>query len=352
MERKTKTEQLKRDAAYERLLGMILNGEIEDRFPSEPVLSGQLGISRVTLRAALERLAKEGLISRSHYYGTRIVSGEMKRTVLVVRGTINSVSANHINKIANVFETHLKEKGYAVEYTSYHFLQSVEKISEKYCGVLFFGAGFKGDEPYLNILKECSVPVILNREDHQNVLSGRFNSVGTDIKGAWLMGYDYLLSLGYRRIATLCSNDARNMQRLGLTSSDMARELQRRGANEAAQLIFLTNPEQCEEDMIRTLRDHKPDALYCYSGFVAAQAYRTAKERSLRIPRDIAILSFGEGSNLLTPSLSSVDLNYTICGIAEAELILDLQNKNGARPVDLTIPFYINAKGSTQNYIL
>ncbi|MBR6371866.1 MAG: GntR family transcriptional regulator [Victivallales bacterium] len=352
MERKTKTEQLKRDAAYERLLKMILNGEIEDRFPSEPVLSGQLGISRVTLRAALERLANEGLISRSHYYGTRIVTGETKRTVLVVRGANISASATHINTIANVFETHLKEKGYAVEYTSYHFLQSVEKISEKYRGILFFGAAFNGDEPCLDILKECTVPVVLNREDHQNLLSGKFNSIGTDIKAAWLHGYDYLLGLGYKRIATLCSNDARNLQRLGLSSADMARELQKRGAHQAAELIFLTNPEQCEEDMIRTIRDYKPDALYCYSGYVAAQAYRTAKERSLKIPKDLAILSFGEGSNLLTPSLSSVDLNYTICGIAEAELILDLQDKKSASPVDLTIPFYINAKGSTQNYIL
>ncbi|MBQ7179172.1 MAG: GntR family transcriptional regulator [Victivallales bacterium] len=353
MEKRHKQGQLKRDAAYERLLEMILNGNIEERFPTEPVLSGQLGISRVTLRAALDRLAKAGLISRSHYYGTRVVAGEKNRTVLVVHGdNTSSGSTDHITKVANMFEAHLKEKGYGVEYTSYHFLQSVDRISEKYCGVLFFGAGFRGNEPFLHVLKECPMPVILNREDHDNKLSGIFNSVGADTKAAWLQGYDYLLGLGYRSIATLCSNDERNKQRMGLTSLDMARELKNRGADKAAELIFLIDPRECEENMIRILRDCKPEALYCYSGVVAAQAYRTAKERSLSIPDDIAILSFGEGSNLLTPSLSSVDLNYTICGIAEAELMLRLQNKKDAKPIDLTIPFYINAKGSTHNYIL
>ena len=228
----------------------------------------------------------------------------------------------------------------------------MEKISEKYCGVLFFGAAMSGDEAFVKTLSECTVPVILNREDHENRLEHLFSSVGSDIRAAWLSGYDYLLGLGYRRIVTLCSNDLRNQQRLGLSSQEMAKELRKKGADEAAELVFRTCPEDCMDDLIRIIRGRRPEVLYCYSGYMAAQAYRIAKERSLKIPEDIAILSFGDGSSLLSPSLSSVDLNYTLCGIAEAELIISMQDKNLARPVHLSIPHYINAKESTQNYLL
>ncbi|MBQ7176763.1 MAG: substrate-binding domain-containing protein [Victivallales bacterium] len=353
---KSKSEsksELKKDIAYKRILAMILNGNIGDRFPSEPVLSSQLGISRVTLRAALERLATEGLISRSHYYGTRILNSEMKRQVLVVHASdTGSFRTSHIQAVLHSFEMRLKEKGYRMESTSFHFLQSAEKISEKYCGVLFFGAAMTGDEPFIKTLSQCTVPVILNREDHENTLAHLFSSVGTDIRSAWLSGYDYLLGLGYRRIATFCSNDIRNQQRLGLSSQEMAEELKKKGAYEAAELVFRTCPEDCQDDLIRIIRSRQLDALYCYSGYMAAQAYRIAKERSLKIPGDLAILSFGDGSNLMSPSLSSVDLNYTLCGIAEAELLLKMQNKNVSSPVHLSIPHYINAKESTQNYLL
>jgi DNA-binding GntR family transcriptional regulator len=45
-----------------------------DRLPSEPTLAAELGVSRVTIRAALSRLESEGLVNRRHGSGTYVNS--------------------------------------------------------------------------------------------------------------------------------------------------------------------------------------------------------------------------------------------------------------------------------------
>jgi GntR family transcriptional regulator len=45
-----------------------------DRLPSEPALAEELGVSRVTVRAALAKLESEGLVSRRHGSGTYVNS--------------------------------------------------------------------------------------------------------------------------------------------------------------------------------------------------------------------------------------------------------------------------------------
>lgn len=62
----TKVEQ-----AVAQIRGMIERGElVGDRLPSEPQLAVQLGVSRGTLRQAIEQLARTGLLVRRHGLGT------------------------------------------------------------------------------------------------------------------------------------------------------------------------------------------------------------------------------------------------------------------------------------------
>ncbi|VEJ59567.1 HTH-type transcriptional repressor yvoA [Arachnia propionica] len=47
---------------------------VGDKLPSEPVLAKELGVSRVTVRAALTQLENEGLVDRRHGSGTYVNS--------------------------------------------------------------------------------------------------------------------------------------------------------------------------------------------------------------------------------------------------------------------------------------
>ena len=60
---------------YEQLLKMMLNGTFpgDSWLPSEPKLAAQLGVSRMTLRQALELLQEDGLIQKHHGKGNFVI---------------------------------------------------------------------------------------------------------------------------------------------------------------------------------------------------------------------------------------------------------------------------------------
>src|SRR5438874_10348930 len=60
----------KQDATRQRVLELIEAREIGDSIPSERRLSTDFGVSRLTIRAALDELVREGYLVRRHGSGT------------------------------------------------------------------------------------------------------------------------------------------------------------------------------------------------------------------------------------------------------------------------------------------
>jgi len=91
-------EPLKAHRLYLLLREQILNGEVEvdARLPSEPALAQEHGVSRVTVRRALDRLAGDGMIERRPGSGTFVSGGK----------TLMPVVADFSNAL-----THLVEMG-------------------------------------------------------------------------------------------------------------------------------------------------------------------------------------------------------------------------------------------------
>src|ERR1700694_422863 len=66
----------KQEEARERVLDLIEEREVGDPIPSERRLSADFGVSRLTVRAALDELVREGYLVRRHGSGTFV--GEPK----------------------------------------------------------------------------------------------------------------------------------------------------------------------------------------------------------------------------------------------------------------------------------
>lgn len=77
------TQSVKARRIYLMLRERIASGDLPagQRLPSEPALAAEQGVSRVTLRRALDRLEEEGLVSRRVGAGTFITDGMLSPVV-------------------------------------------------------------------------------------------------------------------------------------------------------------------------------------------------------------------------------------------------------------------------------
>ena len=343
--------ELKKDYAYRRILEMILNDEVlEDHFPAEPEFCRQLGIARVTLRSAFKRLEKEGYITRSHYYGTRIVRRKSEKRLLIAANSVlcsNSKILRRSELEISQLTGFCRERGILYDTTSLYFLQDAEKIAQQYFGIVFYGAAIRGDESFLKVIEDSNVPAVYIREDENNRITDRFASIGPNMRNAWVAGFDYLARLGFRRIATLISGDDRSFQRLGFNHDTLVQFLKQRGYDAASEMICnISDPFEPEEQLRKLVEEKNPEAFFCYSDYFAAALYQVLRDMGKKIPQDVAVLSFGVGSDLLTPPLSAVQLDSPLFGQTVFSLLEYLQDNPGSVPF-IELPFRISEKDST-----
>jgi DNA-binding LacI/PurR family transcriptional regulator len=98
-------------------------------------------------------------------------------------------------------------------------------------------------------------------------------------------------------------------------------------------------------------RRKPPEAVMCFSDFIAIHVYQALKERLLRIPEDVAVMGFCgyPGGRFLEPALSTIDLGYENIGKMAAELMLNAENwhKCNANPLSICTPYRLVQRQST-----
>ncbi len=145
---------------------------------------------------------------------------------------------------------------------------------------------------------------------------------------------DHLIASGHKNILHL--GGPVNLEISAMRSEGFANSLRRHGLDPEGKAvtagIFIKDGQMAMEKILEA-GDSLPDAIFCFNDPVAIGAMKALKSAGKRIPQDVAIVGFSEGSmaTVVEPQLTTVLQPMKEMGRQAAMLLLDiLQGKRKA----------------------
>ena len=324
--------ELKSENIYRLLKDRIVSGTYEPgyQFAPEIVLAKELGVGKVTLRSAFEKLENEGLLARIHGKGTFVRKADDKKAILAITHEFNFFANPSVHILDGIKEK-ASSDGIEVFIAERQFIESLSGTElAAFCrtknifGIIPLMALFLGDEKILEILKESSLPVIL---PHANLNDGKVTGFATIVvreEKGWCSAIEYLCSCGHSRIAAVIHEKAPSIRGYSL---DGHNDLLRKNGADAEESLTRFIPylkKDVEQAVFSLLNMEKPPTcILCYSDYFAIHVYDSLKENGLRIPANIAVMGTCgyPGAIFMNPSLSTVDYQYKELGAKALEIL-------------------------------
>ena len=152
-----------------------------------------------------------------------------------------------------------------------------------------------------------------------------YDAVCSDDHGGGRQAAEYLIERGYRRIAFITGPAGEGPPAERVAGYRGALAAAKIAADPELVVRVAIGREGGAEAMARLLdRTDPPDAVICTNDIVAIGALDTARQRGLRIPRDVAILGFDdiEAAALISPALTTMANPAREIGQAVGRLLL------------------------------
>lgn len=317
--------------------------------PSEKQLCDQYSVSLITVRRALDELAKEGVIEKQQGKGSVVVnnSGETQTTILQQEGNIFNIGILLIGLNQGVYPTKFEYTNNWSSKIIYGMkrilgeqelfmagLASADQIVEKLPflpihkadRVLLLG-GWNGS--LIQYLKEQGKQVYLYNNFEDNVV---VPSVNNDDRESCYQAVQHFINQGHRKIAVI--NGFYDF------SESRERYLGFQGALYQNGMDILPyyvkwgdyTPESGYYLMQELLSSghSRPTAVFCANDTVAAGAFHAISEAGLKCPEDVSLIGHDnlDLSEHIGPGLSSIDPNFNEVGYLLGKLMMDKQVKN------------------------
>ena len=330
--------------------------------PTEQQLHESFSASRQTVRQALQCLVDEGLITRRQGSGSRVVdllhsSGAPRRTVAIITTYIGEyIFPGILREAESVLSTN--------NCTTMLFATSNQVSSErrilqdllnekKVDGILVEGTKTTLPNPNLDLyraLQAKGIPLIFLHGKYEG-LEGAVSVLDDNYAGGRQL-VDYLVKKGHRHIAGIFkSDDIQGHQRYaGFTAA-----LRDHGIAVEDRNIFWYRTEDKDEllhdenlwreKLIPLLKPNT--AVVCYNDEVAGFAIQSLLRNGIRIPEEIAIVSFDNSiySNLSACRITSLSHGNNNAGRIAAEALIQIFQ--GKPVTSTTIPWTLIEKESS-----
>jgi LacI family transcriptional regulator len=309
---------------------------------TEQALTRDTGLSRKSVRRAVEVLVSEGIVERrpgkgifmrsphSTTLSVQVIIPEINFPLYaeIARGTYFFASKNRVQ--VQVYNAHT-DTNQAIE-----LVRKLPHTSMKGAIIASFHHHQFSEE--ICKLKMAGYPIVLVDEQLEDI---EIPSVVSDnYAGGYAVGKE-LVCLGHRHIGFVGNLEARTVrQRLeGLRDAmnDVGLPFDRSIVKSMG-----WNPWDKMESVVGGLtreimeQPDRPTAIFYSCDFIATIGYKTLAEMNIRIPNDVSIVGFDGDpvGRLMAPSLATIQQQATKIGEAAMELLLDqIINKTKGKAV-------------------
>jgi DNA-binding LacI/PurR family transcriptional regulator len=328
------------------------------RLPSSVELAEQFGVSRETVRLALESMQDDGLVVKHRRRGTLINPPSLPTRLEPTSKILGYLQADYSQEQGEpevitratssyMFDGALVEAGnagYQLVARSARILNLRTAFDELSSQVRLRGMIFASiaEEKLLRQLSGLHMPVVLL--DHDLHL-GKLSSIRPDSADSAKLAVSHLAELGHRRIALAqWHQDDLNpwrvrgyregMREVGLRCRrtwEVFVRITRDGAAKVVNTILQTSPQ--------------PTAVICFSNALASFVIDAAHERGLRVPEDLSVIGGGGGDVV---GLTCVQLNWYDLGRQAMRLLLEaIEAGQGHRPEHVVAPYRLQTGRTT-----
>lgn len=285
-----------------------------------------------TLRGGKTRMA--GLVLP--YFGFL----EGYNTARIVNGLGTSAAGHDYSLIVTTFSEHL---------TARQTLQALIQKSHL-DGIFAIVNSPVLDVNFSSFIQKAAVPVVFVNTNRKEAF---LYSVGADNTGGVFRATTFLMNQGRRKIAFLGANTG------SLIARERERGYRRALRNQRSPYCkIITRAPEFGSDLIRfgyqsaltALNSPKPpDAFICYSDHMAIGVLKAAQEKRLNIPRDLAVIGFGDikEAAYTVPSLTTIREDGYEIGKKSMEIMAAILAGNPPAERHAVIPAELVLRGST-----
>ena len=352
---------------HNQLRHLILSGRwpYGTRVPSEYQLVQHLGISRSTVRLALQMAEVEGLIERTRGRGT-FVAYRMRAAAHLIAFVATDLNTDYQVLLLKGAESEARANGYRIIFNNAadhaEEMRILETLhADRVAGVLLWPRPLACEEANREQYKYLDLPMILLDRpipglDYPCITSDSYNGAARLVQ--------YLLNLGHRRIAYLSHHEL-HLQPVA-DRLRAYRDMVRAAGLEPLDPWLIGDPndeigshhvlqayDDAEMPMLKKIQAYmqqdQPTAIFAVNDQVAALAVRALRLLGLRIPDDVSVAGFDDAdlSVYMDVPLTTVAQDTFEIGRRAAQFLIN-QIENTGQPEGIVfIPTQLRVRAST-----
>ena len=298
------------------------------------------GVSRTTISRYLnngyvseknrEKIQK--IIEETGYVPSSFAQTLRTKKTNLVGVIVPKISSSTISRIVDGISIELKKDGYNILLgnTDLDLEKEIEYLNifknNEVDGIIFLAKTITNR--HLEIMEKLKIPIVIIGQNIDNYSCVYHN--------------DYEAS--YEVVKELIKSKCKNIGFIGVSEEDIAVGIDRKQGyiNALKDNHIYINQEyikigdfsfesgyECCKDLISKNQDI--DGIFCATDNIAIGAMEYLKAKSIKIPKDICIVSIGDTkeSKVVTPKLSTVHYHYKTSGIEGAKILMDkIKNNN------------------------